>query len=143
MKPGCRLLEHFFACIGQMGGSYDHPSAVALKYRSHILGKESVLVGKGYNSERTCNDVGISEGSFHNLETCQSAVSDSQENSLEREISLCAMLFCTLNVEDTLTVGGENIGHPMDIVGCDSDLENVEETEGRVAVHVLLGIHGI
>lgn len=64
-------------------------------------------MGKGYNSTRSCNDVGVSEGSLHNLEASRSTESNSQENSLERELSLSVMLFCSLNVEDMVTVGEE------------------------------------
>lgn len=43
-------LEHFFASVRQMGATYEHPSPFSFKYRirSHIVHKESALVGNRY-----------------------------------------------------------------------------------------------
>ena len=115
-------LEHFFACIRQMGSGYDHPSLVLSKYRikSHLVGKESMLLGSNYNSEKENNDVLISEGSVSSLHVNKSTDHENNEKSLLRELSLTAMWFTTLSFQDP---GEEYQDESMNLSKWDFDLD--------------------
>ena len=58
------MLEHFFACLRQMGACFEHPSPVVVKYRvrTYLLGKDTALMGGNYNSEKVCNEPILSQG---------------------------------------------------------------------------------
>ena len=88
-------LEHFFACLRQMGACYQHPSAVAVKHRvrSHLLGKDSYLMGSKYNTESDCKGDNLTAGTFSFLDD-DTPSQDNDDESLQRELSLSAMIFC-------------------------------------------------
>lgn len=69
------VLEHFFACLKQMGGSYEHPSPGQVKQtsrvRSYLLGKNCELTGMNSNTEKAQNGTGITEASFSEMKSCQ------------------------------------------------------------------------
>ena len=87
-------LEHFFGCIRQMGACHQHPSPVAFKHRvrSHLLGKDALLASK-CNVESCNGDMITSDSFFHSPVESEPSIS-SEEESLEKELNLSAMLFC-------------------------------------------------
>lgn len=125
-------LEHFFAVLRQMGATHDHPNPVSVKYRirSHLLGRQSALVGYNYISDKENRDVEMSEGAFSALNTKQSTVNDTIENSLQQELCVSAMMFSAINTEDPVTSSEEDMFDPVEADKLNIDLEQVVENEG-------------
>lgn len=104
------VLEHFFGCIRQMSGNFDHPNPVSFKYRlrKFLLGKEVCLMSEKCNSSRvvesveciSSNDILIkpspctSKGkSPENPCITPSTTELSSNSSLSYELCLTSMLF--------------------------------------------------
>ena len=88
-------LEHFFGCIRQMGACHQHPHPVAFKHRvrAHLLGKEVTLLGSKCNVE-SCDGVNVTSSAFSDFHSKESTSIENDEHSLQKELSLSAMLFC-------------------------------------------------
>ena len=93
------VLEHFFACLRQMGAAYEHPSPVQVKnrIRAYILGRDVTLVGNKYNIQRENQDISLSEASFVN---CAETSLASEEEALNQELCLSAMFFSISDDKD-------------------------------------------
>lgn len=93
-------LEHFFSCLRQMSGSWDHPSPLETKHRikKYLLGRETHLMGMKYNSSKECEAHNISDAALATMDTNQ-CISQSTGN-LEDELSLSAMVFA-MDEEDS------------------------------------------
>lgn len=125
------VLEHFFACLRQMGVCHTHPSPVAVKHRirSHLLGKNMALMGNNYNIEGKCNEENISVCSASHCQDQLSTDSENLEESLQRELSLSAMLFLSLPVENSAPECNES--DIFDSLEEEvNDFENAVEEEG-------------
>lgn len=93
------VLEHFFACLRQMGGTTDqHPSPVDVKHRirSYLLGKDAGFFGSNCNSDTSSHDTSISVNSF----TTGEAIQNGNEN-LHDELTLSAMVFSTCELSNS------------------------------------------
>lgn len=85
----------------QMGGCSDHPSPLRIKHcvKNYLLGRDIELVGTKYNTHTQENDISISESFFSNSQGAQpSDISD----SLNEELCMSAMMFCSLDLSDSM-----------------------------------------
>lgn len=103
---------------------------VKQRTRIHLLGKNSALVGEKYNCEKQSHDASITEGYFPTGTEGQSVGNDKDDNALQRELSLSAMLFSTLGDNDFEPVCNDNNRWDTEDVEDDLNLEKVTETEG-------------
>lgn len=73
-------LEHFFGCIRQMRGTYDHPNAVTFKYRvkNLLLGKDVALLSEKQNTTVENYDCLSHNTSLKKKETQVSSLNDRQ-----------------------------------------------------------------
>ncbi|KAK3855025.1 hypothetical protein Pcinc_038544 [Petrolisthes cinctipes] len=89
-----------------------------------------MLVGDKYNSEQENRDICLTHNSFTNSATDQAEVCKSHEKSLQDELSLTAMLFATLDADDSM-VEDENLeNEQMNCLDFGTNLEDAVEMEG-------------
>ena len=117
-------LEHFFGCIRQMHGTYDHPNPVEFKFRlkTLLLGRDIKVVSEKVNT-------GTKESELS--EESVSAAKESKINDREVALELCltSQLFRNIDfelIEDELDDGAE-ISVPIEVV--EKSAENVIEEE--------------
>ena len=123
------VIEHFFACLRQMGACYEHPSPVQVKnrIRAYILGKDVTLVGNHYNTQRENCDVSLTEGSFM---TCPETSATCKEEALNQELCLTAMIFCISDDKDFDDGSSSTVDDPANISESEINFEDAMETEG-------------
>ena len=115
-----------FGCPRQMDASYDHPTPLEVKHRirSYLLGKETSITGRKCNSLKELDSSNISEGMFRNENSCEN--SDSNETELQRELTISAMVFASIEEEKMLEENSEN----FDTEFQERTLETAADEEG-------------
>lgn len=93
-------LEHFFGCIRQMSGPFEHPNAVDFKFRLRkvLLGKEVSLVSDKVNSRSKDDDCDCIS-SQSSLRKNQDMNVMANERKLAVEICVTSFIFKNMDVE--------------------------------------------
>ena len=78
-----------------MGGSYQHPSVLQVKYRirAYLVGKNCELVGSNHNTDKENHDVNLSKVPFAGCHADQVQNDSTNTEDLESELLISAMFF--------------------------------------------------
>ena len=84
-------LEHFFGCMRQMNGPYDHPNAVEFKYRMRtlLLGKNVKIMSEKTNTNEKFNN----QDMLTNISANEIKKKQAKERELALEVCLTSLLF--------------------------------------------------
>ena len=93
-------LEHFFGCIRQMSGTYEHPNAVNFKYRIRklLLGRGVHLISKRTNTENL-EELDCSS-STPNLRRKSNGENSYTDRDLNVELCVTSSIFQDMEIED-------------------------------------------
>ena len=119
-------LENMFGCIRQMGVTYDHPTPVEVgnRVKTFLIGKKTSITGNNCNSMKECDSPNISEGMFNKDKS--SVNNESNENELEKELMISAMVFAATEDEKIQQEESEDLNLEFQ----EKTLETVADEEG-------------
>lgn len=94
-------LEHFFGCVRQMDGNYEHPCPVTVKNRikKYLLGRETDLMSQKSNVEKDCDAkklvYPLLAKDTPKTECNMNKDTEDDHEKLDHELTLSAMIFAS------------------------------------------------